>query len=72
MACRKKLRVRLQEEAGQRGEAAAEAGAGAVAEGAEETAGARGVGADAEELRRDAECASQEVGVDAVEAAEAL
>jgi hypothetical protein len=63
---------RLQEQTREGGECAADSGAGAVAECAEEAAGARGVGADAEKLRRNAERAAEEIGVDAVKAAESL
>ena len=63
---------RSQEESGEGGECAADSGAGAVAEGAEEAGRARGVGADAEKLRWNAERAAEKIGVDAIEAAESL
>ena len=66
------IRSRLQEEAGEGAEGAAQAAAGGVSERREEAAGARGVGSDAEKLRRDAERAAEEIGIDAVETAEAL
>jgi hypothetical protein len=71
--CRAKARrytiVGLKQCAGQCSERGAEAGA----ERSEESlAGAAGVGADVEELRRNAESAAEEVGVDAEESGEAL
>ena len=62
----------LQEGAGEAAYCGAEAGAGGIAERAEEAGWARGVGADAEKLRGDSESAAEEIGVDAVEAAESL
>src|ERR1700733_2045508 len=63
---------RLQKGAGEAAYCGAEAGAGGVAERAEEAGWARGGGSGAKKLRGDAERAAEEIGVDAVQAAESL
>src|SRR5579871_6472002 len=64
--------IALQEQTRESAQGATDTGAGRVAESAEEARWARGVGPDAEKLRRDAERAAEEIGVDAEEAAEPL
>lgn len=64
--------IALQEQTRESAQGATDTGAGRVAESAEEARWARGVGPDAEKLRRDAERAAEEIGVDTEEAAEPL